>query len=62
MKKSLQRCWVTAYDDLLGSTVSVLKQIPVLIRYFVGSSQKEKKPDEPKPEEPKPEEPKPEGE
>ncbi|HBP90843.1 MAG TPA: DNA methylase [Nitrospiraceae bacterium] len=45
-KTSLQSCWVTTYDDLLGTTARVLKQVPVLVRYYVGSSQNEKKPDD----------------
>ncbi len=45
-KTSLKGCWITKYDDLLGANIRVLKQVPVLIRYYVGSSQLEKKPDE----------------
>ena len=45
-KNSLRSCWLTRYDDLMGATTRVLKQVPVLIRYFVGSSQREKTPDD----------------
>jgi DNA modification methylase len=45
-KNSLQSCWITKYDDLTGTTIRILKQVPVLIRYFIGSSQHEKKPDD----------------
>jgi len=44
-KNSLDGCWITYYDDLINSTVRVLKQVPVLIRYFGDRGQKEKKPD-----------------
>ncbi len=44
-KQSLESRWVTDYDDLLNSPVKVLKQVPVLVNYFVGRSQAFKQPD-----------------
>jgi DNA modification methylase len=45
-KNTLLSCWMTFFDDILDSTIRVLKQVPVLVRYFVGSSQQEKVTDE----------------
>ncbi|MCD1237642.1 DNA methyltransferase [Vibrio cholerae] len=45
-KSELDNVFVTEWDDTLNKNVKVRKQIPVLIRYFIGKKQLEKKPDD----------------
>lgn len=44
-KKSLQREWVAGYDEVLQHIHSLVKYVPVLINYQVGSKRFEKRPD-----------------
>ena len=44
-KRDCERAKVTYYDDLLHESVTVSKQVPVLINYSVGSKRYEKRPD-----------------
>tara|TARA_B100002049_G_scaffold42190_1_gene28687 strand:- start:12659 stop:15361 length:2703 start_codon:yes stop_codon:yes gene_type:complete len=45
-KKSLEDIFISEWDSVLGEEASFKKQIPVLIRYFIGNKQYEKEPDE----------------
>lgn len=36
-KKSMDRVWITEYDDIVQNTVRVAKQVPTLINYSVGT-------------------------
>lgn len=44
-KRDCERAQITYFDDLLGSTITVAKQITVRINYSVGTRRYEKKPD-----------------
>jgi len=44
-KSNLEASWITVTDDLLGQPVRIAKQVPVLIKYFVGTRQHQKTPD-----------------
>lgn len=44
-KKELDELFFSEWDNLLNEKVKVKKQVPVLIRYFFGKKQVEKKPD-----------------
>ena len=45
-KRSMDRAWITKYDDVVKTTLKQAKQVPVRINYSVGSSRYEKTPDE----------------
>ena len=44
-KRDCERAKITYYDDLLHESITVSKQIPVLINYSVGTKRYEKRPD-----------------
>ncbi len=44
-KRGLERIFVSKFDPVLRRTVSLPKQVPVLIVYYVGNKKYEKKPD-----------------
>ncbi|MCY0863877.1 MAG: DNA methyltransferase [Sulfobacillus sp.] len=44
-KRTVDRAWVTFYDDAIGQTVRQAKQVPVLINYSVGKKREDKTPD-----------------
>ncbi|MBT1707293.1 hypothetical protein KK062_03625 [Fulvivirgaceae bacterium PWU5] len=44
-KRTLEKTWVTLYDDSLTETIRQTKTVPVLINYRVGNKRFEKKPD-----------------
>lgn len=44
-KKNLDSIFINEWDDVLNKSVQLRKQVPVLIRYFVGKKQMEKLPD-----------------
>jgi DNA modification methylase len=45
-QKTLQRVWVTVFDQEIGETIRQGKQVPVLINYSVGKKRFEKYPDQ----------------
>ena len=45
-KRSLDRAWISKYDDSLGESIKQAKQVPVLINYSVGKQRFEKCPDD----------------
>jgi len=44
-KRTMERAWVTRYDQAIGQTIRQAKQVPVLINYSVGKKRFEKTPD-----------------
>lgn len=44
-KTSMERSWVSSYDQYISSTIKQAKQVPVLLNYSVGTKTHEKKPD-----------------
>ena len=44
-KRSLLPKKITVFDDVINKPIEVLKQVPVLVVYFIGKKQYEKKPD-----------------
>lgn len=44
-KRSLSPKRITIFDDVTNEAVEVLKQVPVLVVYFIGKKQHEKRPD-----------------
>ncbi len=44
-KRSVEKTWVTQYDNILNQTIHQTKSVPVLINYLVGKKRYEKKPD-----------------
>ena len=44
-KRDCEKSQITYYDDLIGETATVSKQVPVVINYTVGSKRYKKKPD-----------------
>jgi predicted RNA methylase len=44
-KRSLERAWMTSFDESIGQTISQAKQVPVLINYSTGKLRFEKTPD-----------------
>ena len=45
-KRSMDRAWLTKYDDIINTTIKQAKQVPVRINYSLGSTRHEKIPDE----------------
>lgn len=45
-KRQCENAMLTYYDEALGQTRSISKQVPVLINYFYGGKRYEKRPDE----------------
>ena len=45
-KRDCVRAWETKYDDLLGKTITIAKQVPVFINYSVGKKRFQKTIDE----------------
>lgn len=44
-KRTMERAWLTQYDDVIKKTIKQAKQAPVLINYSVGKKRFEKRPD-----------------
>lgn len=44
-KRSMDRTWVTKYDDAISNSIRQAKQVPVLIEYMVNGKKYQKKPD-----------------
>ena len=45
-KRSLERAWISKFDDLLKKNIKQTKQVPVLINYTVRGKRHEKSPDQ----------------
>ncbi|MFC2055062.1 DNA methyltransferase [Chloroflexota bacterium] len=44
-KRTIERAWITRFDNLLGKSIRQAKQVPVLINYSVGKTRYKKEPD-----------------
>ena len=44
-KKSMEKCWESFYDDILGEPIRTQKKVPVIINYSVGRQTYNKEPD-----------------